>query len=423
MKIKIKPTRILLLIILLVDFDLFLLMPSTSIWVAINSNTKRYLEMVLCVGLFFWLYPYAKSTMKRDIRIKGFILYALSVICFISLLSMILYNESIIDVFTVNYYYLIMLLFFPIVRFFDNDNGVEKIANTIIVLSLLYCTVCNIQELIYLHSGKLILPGLYEDNYSFRDGGLRLTSNCLNQFAFIFICSKLWTSKHKEKKYLWFCALYEVFTQLYSYHTRTSQIIYVFILCFSYFISKRSNKLLRLLIIISVSAIAIQFFDIGAFVETFSINSVKGTGLSTLNRIGAVTFFLKRFIHNPLIGNGFIRESNIEFLSILHGGSTSYGISTYYYSDVGMVGLLAETGLLGLSLYLIMIVFMIKKAFYIYNIKAIYTNYEATLSATIAFFWVITSLTMIVTDPERIIGAPISLAILYYFDKFKIEKH
>lgn len=406
----------LFIVIWIVNTNFFLLLPANSTLLAINSNTQKYLEALLCLLSAFICYPYANKILKNDRRLSSFIILGIIITLIISLFSMILYKENIIDTFTAWYYYLEFLYIFPILFIIKQKNGLEFIAKVIINISILYCIVSCLQEFVYLRNGTLFLPGLYKDNYSFRDGYLRLISYNVNQIAFIFLCSKFWNTKNKKIRNFIYIAL-EFFAQVYAYHTRSMQIIYLFILAFSYLISHRNNKVIRIIIIVIVAIVGFHLFDINAFLETFSIDSMNGTGLSTLNRLGAISYFWSRFLHNPFFGNGYIRESRMDLRTILHGGSTAYGNSTFYYSDVGIIGVLGKTGILGFLLYLLLIVFMIKVSFKLYR-STIIADYPKTMISTFAFYLLITSFTLIACNPERILTLPLIIGIAYYYYHF-----
>lgn len=173
----------------------------------------------------------------------------------------------------------------------------------------------------------------------------------------------------------------ELFTQLFAYVTRSWQVIYVAVFAVIYILSKRKAKSIRVIILITLICIALQFLDISSFFESFSINSVMGTGLSTSNRLDAISYFWGVFMKSPLYGNGFIRDARLDLFRVLHGPK-----GTYAYSDVGIIGLLGESGIIGVFLYLGFLCVIYKRYTFIRKHNS-FSEYELGLISGLLFFF------------------------------------
>ena len=118
-----------------------------------------------------------------------------------------------------------------------------------------------------------------------------------------------------------------------------------------------------------------------------------------------------------MYGNGFIRDSRIDLVNVLHG---PYGL--YSYSDIGFLGLLGETGVLGGSLYIILLLYLSRKTIKILKNKKSYSGYSTGVVVGILSFLIFTSPTLIVTNPENIIDIPLALSIVYGISEYYFQK-
>ena len=424
MKIKFNKTTslvyFLIILIFLLDVNFLMLIPVTGVIQQVNNYVNKYLIVGIIFFLCIYLLPFITGYVKKRRSLILFIFYVLGTVFFISIISMIKYNENILDVFTCWHHYLVILMVFPLIYIIKKEKCIDGIERIIIVLSILYCMICLFQQFVYLKSGSIVLPGLTESDYSFRNGYVRLRGSNLHAFAFIFMCSRFFTTdkNNRKKKIIYILGIIiEIMAQLYAYLTRSFIVVYLAIMIVIYFGANKRQQFSRIFAVTAVGGLSLQFIDIGSFIESFSINSIQGTGLSTLNRLEAASYFLSVFLKKPLYGNGFIRDSRIDLVNVLHG---PYGL--YSYSDIGFLGLLGETGVLGGSLYIILLLYLSRKTIKILKNKKSYSGYSTGVVVGILSFLIFTSPTLIVTNPENIIDIPLALSIVYGISEYYFQK-
>lgn len=407
LRLRIRPVYIVVLLAFLLDTNFLMLIPLPGILLQVNSFVNKYLIACLAIVLTIYLYKYAHRVLKHNKTASFFAIMLIFSLLFESLVSMIIYNETFFDVFTSWHHYLVILLAFPLMYIVETY-GIDALIKPILLLSIAYCFLCIIQEIVYLKSGAIILKGLTEYDYSFRNAHIRLRGSNFHMFAYIILCAKFSSAKQKEKRLMYGLGIaVELFTQIFAYITRSWQVIYVAVLAVIFILSKRKAKSMRVIILITLICVALQFFDISSFLESFSTNSVMGTGLSTSNRLEAISYFWGVFMKSPLYGNGFIRDARVDLFRTLHGSK-----GTYAYSDVGIIGLLGETGIIGVLLYLGFVCVIYKRYTFIRKHNS-FSEYELGLISGLLFFLLFTTPTLIVTNPENIIDIPIIVALSF----------
>lgn len=85
--------------------------------------------------------------------------------------------------------------------------GIDALIKPILLLSIAYCFLCIIQEIVYLKSGAIILKGLTEYDYSFRNAHIRLRGSisiCL-PISYCVPNSLLQNRKKKIDVWTWYC--------------------------------------------------------------------------------------------------------------------------------------------------------------------------------------------------------------------------
>lgn len=407
-KVRIDGVSLLIIASFLLDCNFLMLIPLPDVLYRVNSFVNKYLIVFIAIILVIYLYPYVKRLIKKNRSVAIYTLLLPSVLVIISVFSMIMYNESFFDTFTSWHHYLVILLAFPLTYLIDK-RGSNYLAKIIIIISISYCLLSLMQEFLFLRTGNIILKGLSETDYSFRNARLRLRGANFHIIAFVIMCSRFFSAeKNNRKKILYGIGLViELATQFLAYLTRSWWVIYISLLAIIYLITSRKKKVLRWIVLIVLACLSTQILDLGVFLESFSVNSVMGTGISTLNRLNAVKYFLGVFFKSPFIGNGFIRDARTDLHRILHGPHL-----TYAYSDVGIIGLLGETGVLGTALYSGFLLIVLKLYFsFQRDLKC--SECDVGIVGGLFFMYVFTSPSLIATNPENIILIPISIALIY----------
>jgi len=227
----------------------------------------------------------------------------------------------------------------------------EKAENTVILMGLIASAISILQvELGYnIINAKFI---------GFRDGNLRLTlSVLLQQFAavLLFYRSSLVKGFKRFKILVLFLILsYSIFAIA---QTRSASFCYLITMLYYLYKLYLKNSFKKIIgkknvIILSLVLVVIGIYVGFNYVNTEISNSFETNESSSVKRMHAYTYYWNLFEKYPIAGTG-LNEGALNVLS------TSGIWDKLYKDDIGIVGFLAEFGLLGL----ISLLFFIKTLF------------------------------------------------------------
>jgi hypothetical protein len=121
--------------------------------------------------------------------------------------------------------------------------------------------------------------------------------------------------------------------------------------------SKKSNRILRIIIVLFAIVYVTMTGIVDSFISSFDVNGNLGAG--TRVRFEAIEYFMTYVQKNPLFGMGFVHQN--YYSSVLYGAN-----GRYYLTDVGIIGLLTECGGAMVALY---VLFCIRMVYIITKIK------------------------------------------------------
>lgn len=376
----------------------------------LNTPSNKYLILFITIVADLILAKYIQFNFNKFKFFSFFLLYICVVVLMISIKSMIIYKESFIDVFTCFHHFFIVLLTIPMFFLFERSNGFDKVFSIINSIVCISCLILLLQSIFYKQG--FLLPGLNIEEIQIRNGNIRIFAGNLTSMSFMYNLSILFNvnSKKKKKKTIISCII-QSFTIITVQMSRFIIVLYVFLICCGYIIAYKKNKM-KIILFFIIFIIGISVLDFESFTNSFSINS--STGISTSNRIEAMNYFINQFVEHPISGIGFIRDSRFDLAQILHGATL-----TYYYSDVGLIGLMGEMGLLGISIYF---VFLFRIIWIYIKIKKSNVDKEKYIFLSLLLIYVISSsFTAILTNPANTILFAIVFACFEYvfFSQYK----
>ena len=419
MKIRIMKRNIidmLMIVALFLDSCMFYLIPQSGVFLQLNSQDNKYLIALVSVCSLFPIYHYANKYIRKQIQYRNLVLYVMIALMMLTLFSMIKYDETPIDVFTCMHHYILLLLVIPFSYILEYGE-IDRFLDVIVEMSIILCVLTLFAGFIYNTTGRILLSGIVDDYIQFRHGNIRMSTSTVNNIAVIIICSRLFFDIcNFRKRILYvFLLLLELFINQYVYMSRSFLIIYAGVIVSVYMASTRNDKLKRLVLVSICVFIGAQFIDILGFLESFSINSVTGYGGSTLNRINAIVYFSDIIKNNPLFGMGYIRNSITNLRHILHG---PYDI--YYVTDLGFYGLIAESGIIGGVIYLLIFKIVFKTFLQLKKKKKMVRKLDYSMMVGILTFVVLSSINEIQTNPRFSLSLPIIISLsLFYKDKYQ----
>jgi len=135
---------------------------------------------------------------------------------------------------------------------------------------------------------------------------------------------------------------------------------------------------------------------------------------SVYARVEGIIYYLSFFKQSPINFMGFVNGANNFTNEILHGKQ-----GYLYTTDICILGELTILGILGLIWYIALVIKMIKLCYYKNeNGKYVYIN----INTGVVAFILLSSLTLIVLNSQRIILLPIILSIVEYNYRSRVER-
>ncbi|MDT2602296.1 hypothetical protein P7D85_21260 [Enterococcus hulanensis] len=404
--------------IFLMDSNLLYLIKLPGSISQINTPFNKYAILLTIILLFVIIKKSSLNIMEKYGFFSKYLVLVIFGLILLFIYSMVKYSENLVDMFIISHHYFIFLFSIPLFFFLKNaEEGEKRIIKVIIIISVLTCLISLIQSLLFSKTGRVVLPGLTTDMYSIRSGRLRLATTNVNNLAILFLLSGIVSNEIKKKRkiILFIILVFEFFVCYYVFMSRSLLIVYFITAIMVIFFSKSKNRVFNILTVLFIGFGILYFFDTSEFVNSFSVYSSTGMGLSTSNRLDGIKYFLNVFAQNPFFGNGFIRESRFDLSTILHGPGL-----TYYYSDLGIVGLIAESGIIGFASYAFFLYFILKNWIFLTLGKLKTTTFGYSVLTAMLFFVISTSANLIVTNPRRVISLAVIMAFyVYYLDKQK----
>ncbi|WP_307979752.1 O-antigen ligase family protein [uncultured Senegalimassilia sp.] len=286
------------------------------------------------------------------------------------------------------------------------DGSCRKMLDLLTVIASVCAAAMLLQSFFYSATGGILFSAMTNTSgadVSIRDFGIRFSPpGGLMSFAAIYsvICAVFAdTGKHGRLPYL-FSALLLVSAIVVVYQTRMEDIALVGSLLLGIVLCAENGKLSKgikgfLAVLLLVLMFAMGFFE--SFIETFSSTDSVYSGSASI-RTYAYSYYAEMFLKYPLFGFGSLPSAS----SLLHGNGTAY------ISDVGVVGLSAQWGILFIALYLVFFWRMVS----VYRETRRDVNVlERALMLSIIIYLLFTSATLCCFSPALGIRVVIALAL------------
>ena len=411
LKIKVKTikfstiVRIILLLIVLIDISFFYLLNLPK-----SFGNYKYLYItiviiVLCSACCFNT-KIKRCTFKYRSFLKYYTPFLLVALILMLFYSQVVYtSQSLVQAFIAEYYFLIILLVYPIIYIMNIDNGYDKIFRMLNAVTFLWYIVMIFQSILYNGTGDLFLKGYFMTDRVVIRSGIRIFSSTLGNIMILYNFNAFYNNYKKKKDLLFYLMMFVLgmYCLLVIQQTRMYTIAIIISLLFLIFSTNKLNtKVIINVLVLSIALlILIQSKSLSVFFTSFTDGKIDTTNV----RIDAITYFKGYIIKNPIFGMGLVSYGG-NYNSILRGFDGSY-----YLDDLGFIGLLTKTGFFALSIYVVLIFRFI----YIYRrICKKNSCKENGFLLSLLTFLIISSISIIITDPVRIIALPFIFAIFEY---------
>lgn len=336
MKIRISKKSIWLFLIVLVallDWS-FYFFP-----ISINDEYDKTLIAIVAILSYMITLTHTWVVKKYKELVKWLMLLVAAVIIqlFLSLNKYPLQSSG--DIRVASLYFMIPLLSLTIIYLFEINSGYEKLFEILTKMALVWIIFCFVQAIAYNATGILFIKG---NSGNIRFGFIRIKLCNINTLMVIYSLYKIIISKTKTKILYYLVGVLGVLEIILVQQTRTIMLAIIATILVMYIASKKSIKkryILAFVVLIAGGVLyRLGFFD--SFIGSFSLNGDES--FSTFNRLNEYDYYLRMFQNNIVTGFGFIPPfRNNAYYSIRAGKS-----GVYFLDDVGIVGLLAQFGLM-----------------------------------------------------------------------------
>lgn len=394
-------------IILLLDYHFFYLI---DYWNVLKGNSMCLIVAILGIISASFIVKIKGGVVGREIkwayRVSWLSFVVWFMVCFY---STIIYPKQPV-VYTVVEHVSLLYMFWTIPLFycFVKEHKAAILFNIINVVCFIWYVLLLIQFVEWIKGRNLIFVDGGLSVIKTRGFGIRIGLGSLGNINLLYNSNMLFNAKSKKKKAL-HCLMMALglFCMIFVQQTRSFTAIVICCIAFNMILSSKqiSKKIFAVFVLLVFLAALIYSGVFLDFLLSFSVMGVEGKG--TTIRLEETKYYLECFLHNPVFGNGF---TNYQYYPLVQ--YKAYQPYSYYYTDIGIIGLLAEIGLGAIIVY----VLPMKRAFEI-GVKAYkYNRQEFAMYITYLVYFCMTSFTLIATDSARAISYPFFLAFALYVE-------
>lgn len=233
----------------------------------------------------------------------------------------------------------------PLLAVMYSKKGYKQLFMGINIIAGIWYILLIVQFVLWIKNGTYIFNNSLSESLRVRTYGIRIGLGSIGNLMIIYnfnMCINFKKNHIKNLLYLW-QVLSGIFCMIFVQQTRAYTAI-VFV-CMAVMLLSNANRISKkILVYVSMLFLISYLFYSGIiyrFISSFFINSYNQEALGTSIRLGAVEYYMECFLKSPLVGNGFTNYKYYPLIQYKYSGVNNL----YFYSDVGIFGLLAETGL------------------------------------------------------------------------------
>ena len=253
-------------------------------------------------------------------------------------------------------------------------------------------------------SALALFTALRIGSAAFTSRNYRLTvASTILMIGFLLCAAEFSVRKENRRKLalvLLLCVIHIIFLGKTRSRIVMSSLTIIYVLLFQ----KIKNDRLRTFLRIATIFAGLAFVALGDFSQYSYENALAAQNWSLAIRYKAVWHYMEQFFKNPILGVGYALTAKTE-----SGLSMWKGTGTYYVTDVGVIGFLFVYGLVG-AFWLVKSVKTIWQQIETKDIS--YTEETRVCCRIIFTYMLITSMTLIFTDNERIFYLPLLLLLI-----------
>lgn len=365
---------------------------TTEKYISLEGISDYWYYVLIFIVLLCTITIHEQSNVKKRKLSKCIIFYSgLIVISFIN--STLIWKQPIMISLIVHSCLIIPLFYYPLISIIRYIS-IDTTKHIFELLGIFVSLVTIFQKRVYPDIQFLM-------NIGMRNGKLRIISgSSLVVFAFIIAFSDLISKRKCRKCLLLVCALllYDI-----CFIIQTRSTIFTVIVTSIFLIWIRINKrvmsgiiknVINFVILLIIAYLAFYY------IQLVVADSIEMKEVSSIQRIGAIKFYISQLKKHPILGYGMFRE---DF--VLGRKLTGFDYE-YYIDDVGIVGYIFQFGITGF----IFIVYLIIKI--IANIKVISNENKIVLYGIFLYVIIKLPFNCFLNISSAMIYVPIFLAVL-----------
>lgn len=403
-----KRVRALIILMLLLEVNFWGVLPFAKGWDALNSSVHKTLIILIALySLFKYRGIFSNNSYKWLRKYLIFILACFGLFFFNTFLRYPLqgayYDYRMVE-------HLLVIFVAPtIVLYCQEEGDIVKLMRTIMIVCLIYGVIQFINEIYYLNNGSLLFTGNYSTSgalarirFNRIRMGLGSLVNIMIPISFDKVLSKV------DRRYRFLYLLNTILGTVDAIFVQMSRSYLVIIAICSTFVLlhylKRKRRFMIAIIILIVATLVIAKNGVIDFLVHTFLDTTNQYYVSTSARLVAIPYYLYMFIKNPILGFGFLRSDTPYYYTIMHGST-----GQYFVDDVGIIGFMAQGGILALIIY----------GAFLYRIisdyRTIKNKSDRHFFGILLAFILLTTPSLICTDQVRIFTLPLVLGIAEYF--------
>lgn len=409
-------TAIVIMLCVLIEYHFFYLFSYSSTMSRMLYDTRYALIAEIAVALFAWTYVARKATMQFYTGwMKKYLIVVILSFCVLLEYSHMIYPaQKMIDTLAIGGRYASALLAAPIMFLFIRDSGTKRLLNYLNAVVFLWYLLTVIQSIVYAKTGGFLFAfrDYYWGDVNLRNSNIRVTQGTFGTIMFLYNVCAVFFEEKKSKLFNVAMVILSLYHVVFVQQTRVMIIISTVCLAFVvlFYGQNIRQQIFRAVAILIAGVVLGTSSTVSEFIATFTSTSLEYSG-SSVAREYAITYFMSVFFKNPLMGYGW--PSDAGYRQIAHGS-----LGTAYTSDVGIIGLLAETGLLSIVFFVIPIIRMI---YILFKTKKMPLDSTRMFLMVLIVYLITTSATVIITDGARCLALPVIMALFEYYYASYIE--
>lgn len=410
-----------MIFLVLTQYQLFYFFSYGRIFSIALDSSVHFFRAMLAIFLMVYIRRCNKTQMSPYgnwvYKYSNVVIVTVAVICFYSILKYP--AQPFYSALQMGGRYIYPVFCIPFMLIFAKNNGPSGIIKSLNIISFCWYIYIIAQRYVYGKTGTLLFSfseHFYNKIVTTRGDSLRVGLGTFGNIMILYNFCRIYCKKRGEKASV-FCFINFILGFYCAVRiAQTRVMILVLAICIAavvlcYGRTVKENILRSVAIVIG--GIFLYSSDyIREIIGTLSSNSIEYYS-SHMARSYAISYYLDLIKNHPIFGYAFAVAN--EYSSIVHG---SMGLA--HASDVGLIGLFAETGFVGAVIFyiwpLLHIVRGMKKIGFMNVVNE-------TPFLFIMFMYLIgTSATLIITDDGRIFGFPFVIALFEYGFSFQKKR-